>query len=132
MFGTEAGFWVDMFMVVLLLLLPAMATAVALVRKGKVKAHARIMATCFVLFIVAVAAFEMEVQFGAPGPPLARTPLWIHLCFAIPCLLLWARQIMTAKSALTSPAPHRRRGKILMGLLVATVGTGVWLYLATF
>lgn len=129
---TKAGFFVDLFFLVLLVLLPAILVAVALVRRGHVKAHATINTTCFVLFLVAVIAFEAQVHFGPKGPPLATLPLVIHLCCAVPCLLLWVRQMLTAKRALTQPAVHRRRGRILVALLGLTVGTGAWLYWATF
>ncbi|UCE87474.1 MAG: DUF420 domain-containing protein [Deltaproteobacteria bacterium] len=102
------------------------------VRRGETRAHARLMTLCFALFLVAVAAFEAQVYLGEPGPPLATAPLVIHLCFAVPTLLLWIYQVATAKRALTEPARHRTRGRALMGLLLATVATGAWLYLASF
>ena len=132
MFGTDAHFLVDLFLLTLLVVLPTMFVGVAMVRRGKIKAHVRIMGTCFALFVAAVAAFEIQVHFGEPGPPLARVPLVIHLCFAIPGLLLWAWQILRAKDAFADPATHRKRGRAVLGLITATVGTGIWLYLETF
>jgi len=132
MFGTRAGFFVDLFGLVFVLILPAMAVAVALVRNGNVRAHARIMVTCFVLFLVAVLAFEIDVQTSQQDVTVPLGILGFHLCFAVPCLALWIRQVVTAKRATTEPARHRTRGKLLFGLLSLTVGTGIWLYVETF
>jgi uncharacterized membrane protein YozB (DUF420 family) len=131
-FGTDAGFFIDLFLLVLLVELPVMIFAVVLVRRGETRAHARLMSLCFALFLVAVAAFEAQVYLGEPGPPLATTPLVIHLCFAVPTLLLWIYQVATARRAFEDPKPHRIRGRTLMGFLTATVATGAWLYLASF
>jgi len=131
-FDTGAGLFVDLFLLLLLLILPALLVAVALVRRGRVRAHAAIMVTCFVLFLIAVALFEIQVQFGKPGPPLPVPVLVIHLCFAIPALVLWIVQVARARQAVTEPAAHRLRGRILLLLLSATVATGFWLYVATW
>jgi len=131
MFGTRAGLFVDLFLLLLVLMLPALLFAVRLVRRGRVAAHATIMRVAFFLFVAAVAAFEVEVRLGHT-PDLPRAPLVIHLCLAFPALALWAYQILRGSRAVTEPALHRRRGKALLVLLSATVATGFWLYVATF
>jgi uncharacterized membrane protein len=131
MFGTRAGVLVDLFLLVILLVLPALLVAVALVRRGRVAAHAAIMRASFFVFLVGVVAFEFEVRFRQQ-PPLALVPLAIHLCFAVPALLLWAWQILRAREAFTNPPRHRLRGRVLLALLSVTVATGFWLYVATF
>ena len=128
--NTRAGLFVDLFLLLLLALLPVML-AVALVRKGKVKAHATLMTASFAVFLLGVVAFEVQVQFGEKHP-MPPAPLVIHLCFAVPCLVLWIVQIAKGKRAFTEPAAHRRRGRALLGLLSVTVATGFWLYWATF
>lgn len=130
MFGTKASLIVDLFLAIQVLIVPALAVAVVLVRKGRVKAHARIMVTCFVLFVLSVAVFEVDVR--SRQLPVRLVPLVIHLCFALPATILWIRQIATARSALTEPSRHRKRGKLVFALLVATVATGLWLYVASF
>lgn len=132
MFGTDASLFVDLFLATLLATLPAMLVAIGLVRRGKVKAHARVMTGCFVLFLVSVIAFEADVQFGGKRISPPTWLLLVHLCFAGPCLVLWIRQMVLAKTALANPAPHRRRGKQLIAVLCAAVATGVWLYAETF
>ena len=132
MFPTRASFIVDLFLVVLVLLIPIMLFAVRLVRRGNVRAHATVMVCCFVFFLLSVIAFEIDVQFIGERVPPAMTPLIIHLSFVLPTLLLWVRQMMTWKHAFDNPAAHRRRGRIVIGLLISSVGTGIWLYVATF
>ena len=132
MFGTDASLAVDLFLLLLVVSLPFMAIAILLVRRGHRRAHAAVMTTAFVMFLVALVAFEIDVHFGEYPAQPPRWPLTIHLCFAVPCLFLWVRQILTAKHAAKNPAPHHRRGRVLFALLVVTVATGVWLYRATF
>ena len=130
-FGTEADLWVDLFLLVLVLLLPTLLFAIGLARRGRILAHARVMVTAVFVFLVALVTFEIDVRTSdVPAP--ATTPFLIHLCFAVPGLVLWIYQVATARRAFSNPAPHRRRGRILFGLLVATVATGIWLYLETF
>jgi len=131
MFNTGAGFFVDLFLVLLIGILVAMLAAVALVRRGRARAHAATMSTCFGLFVVGVVAFEVQVRLG-PAVPVATVPLVIHLCFAVPALVLWIRQVWTARRARTHPAAHRQRGLLLLALLSLTAATGFWLYWATF
>jgi uncharacterized membrane protein len=131
MFDTGAGLFVDLFLLLLVAILVAMLVAVALVRRGRVRVHAVVMSTCFGLFLVGLVAFEVQVRLK-PAAPLAVAPLVVHLCCAVPALVLWTRQIWTARRARAHPAVHRRRGRVLLVLLSATVATGFWLYLATF
>ncbi len=131
MFDTDAGLFVDLFLVLLVAILVAMLVAVSLVRRGRVRQHAAVMTVCFGLFLVGVAAFEVQVRTTSTAP-LAVAPLVIHLCFAVPALLLWTRQVWTAWRAPLQPAAHRRRGRLLLVLLSLTVATGFWLYWATF
>ena len=132
MFGTDASLAVDVFLLTLVLTVPAMIVAIALVRRGWRRTHAALMMACFALFVMSVVAFEIDVHFGPNRIEPATVPLTIHLCFAIPCLLVWIRQIAARKQSETDPARHRRRGRLLMAIMLATVVTGVWLYTATF
>jgi uncharacterized membrane protein YozB (DUF420 family) len=131
-FGTKASLIVDLFALALAMIIPLMVVAVALVRRGRVNAHARLMVVSFVFFLLATVALELDVHVGGRTAPLAILPLVVHLCFSVPTLILWIVQVWTAKRALLEPEPHRRRGKILFAMLLGTVATGLWLYLATF
>ena len=132
MFPTRASFFIDLFLIVLVLLIPIMLFSVWLVRRGNVRAHATVMVCCFVAFLLSVIAFEIDVQFIGERVAPAMTPLIIHLGFVLPTLLLWVRQMMTWRRAFENPAEHRRRGRVVIGLLTSSVGTGIWLYVATF
>ena len=131
-FNTKAPFAVDLFLLVLLFVLGAMLIGVGLVRRGRVKAHTAVMTASFYIFIAGVITFEIGVQFGAQKPPLVVVPLVIHLCFAVPALLLWIRQMWTAKAARTDPARHKRRGRAVIALLCLGTATGFWLYWESF
>ena len=132
LFAPHSGFAVDLFLVLLVLLVPWMIWAVVLARRGKRRKHGRMMLVAYVTFLAGLVVFEIGVRFDAGRPPLALTPLVIHLCFSVPCLVLWTRQVMTAKRVADNPARHRWMGRVVMFLLLATVGTGIWLYYATF
>ena len=70
---SEADPILGLFSLLLVLLLAAMLKGVSLARRGRVRAHARVMSTCFVVFLVALVAFEIRVRMGEM-PPLARLP----------------------------------------------------------
>ncbi len=132
MFSTRASFMIDLFLTIQVLLIPTMLFAVLLVRRGNVRAHARVMVSCFVLFLLSGVAFEIDIRLLGEKVAPAMTPLIIHLSFVLPTLLLWVRQLMSGKRVFENPAAHRRRGRLVIGLLTCAVGTGIWLYVATF
>lgn len=127
-----AGIAVNVFLVLLVVLLPWMFWAVGLARKRRLRQHRRAMKVAFLLFVAALLAFEASMRFDPRKPPLPWTALGIHLCFAVPCFLLWGYQVAVGSRAFRDPAPHRRRGWILVSLLVPTVATGIWVYVAMF
>ncbi len=131
-FDTNAHVVIDIFLLVLLFIIPAVLVGVQMARRRRYRAHALINSVCFFTFLAAVVAFEFVVHFGPPGPPLPPWPLTIHLCFAVPCLVIWIVQMASGKNAKNTPKKHRKRGQLLLALLGATVGTGVWLYMITF
>lgn len=130
LFGTRAPLAVDLFLIVVVAILPLLLVAVRLVRRGRVRAHAAIMVGCFAAFLLSLVFFELAVRSGGPAP--AKWPFRIHLAFALPCTLLWIVQIARARRAAVDPALHRRRGKAILLLFAFTAATGVWLYVATF
>ena len=132
LFASDAPFGVDLFLVVMVLLVPTMVWGIRLAATGKLQAHKRVMGVSFVLFVGALLAFELAVRTMENRPDIPVLVLVIHLCFAIPGLGLWTWQILRGKKAPSEPKVHARRGKIVFALLVATVATGVWLYGAMF
>ena len=123
---------VDIFLIVLVGIVPLMGFGMVLARRRRYAAHAAVMVTCFALFLVSVVAFEWSVRASDEIPPLPLLPLVIHLCLALPCAALWVRQVLSGKRAHENPTSHKRRGRFLLALLVATVATGAWVYVATF
>lgn len=122
----------DLFVLVMLALLPVLALAIVLVRRGHPRAHGVLMAGSFALFLLALVAFEWAARTMENRPPLPQLALFIHLCFAVPALVLWTWQIARASQARSDPRRHARRGRLLFSLLVVTVGTGVWVYREMF
>jgi len=122
----------DLFLIVMLVLLPVMGYAIAQVRRGRVRRHAQLMGASFVLFLVALIGFEWTARTMDDRPPLPAVAMTIHLVFAIPALVLWAYQIATAKKVLSNPGRHAKLGRAIFALLVVTVGTGIWVFWAMF
>lgn len=131
LFNPRSDLVIDLFLVVLVALLPLLLIAVGQVRRGRLRAHASLMTSGFFLFLAAVLAFEIRVR-TADLPAPALLPFLVHLGFAVPCLALWVAQISSGRRAHENPARHRRRGRSVIALYSLTVATGVWLYLATF
>lgn len=130
--GTDAPWAVELFLVVQVATLPVLGVAIACAAKGKIRAHATLMVSAFVAFLLSLIAFEWTVRTMDNKPPLPGLVLFIHLLFAIPGLILWSVQLFRAKRALLAPARHRRLGRIVVALLTATVGTGVWVFAEMF
>ena len=112
--------------------LPLLAVAIACAAKGKIRLHAALMVAAFAAFLLSLVAFEWTVRTMDDKPPLPVGVLVVHLLFALPGLVLWTIQLFRAKRALSNPARHRRLGRIVFGLLTATVATGVWVFVAMF
>ena len=128
----EAPLAFDLFVLVMLALLPVLALAIGLVRRGYARAHGVLMAASFVLFVAALVDFEWAARTMEDRPPLPALALTIHLCFAVPALALWTWQIARAGQSRSDPRRHARRGRLVFSLLVVTVGTGVWVYREMF
>ena len=130
--GTEAPLAVDLFLIVQVATLPLMGVAIVCAAKRKIRAHAALMLLAFAAFLVSLIAFEWTVRVMENKPPIPVTALVIHLCFALPGLVLWCIQLFRAKRASRNPARHRMLGRVVFGMLAATAGTGVWVYALMF
>jgi uncharacterized membrane protein len=122
----------DFFLLVMIALLPVMGFAILQARRGNLRLHATLMTCSFVLFVIALVDFEWAARTMDDPPPLPGLVLAIHLCFAIPALVLWIYQLVRARRAHLNPRQHARLGRLIFALLVATVGTGAWVYWAMF
>ena len=122
----------DFFLIVMLAVLPVMAIAIVQARRKRYGVHAVMMSCAYVLFLIALIDFEWTARTMPDLPPLPMPELPIHLCFAIPALVLWTYQLLKGKKAHANPKGHARLGRIVFALLVGTVATGAWVYFAMF
>lgn len=132
--------------------LPLLAFSIYLARRRKFEAHRRLQLAIAGVLLVAVLAFELDMQLftdweaRAEGSPYfdvqhkwtcpAGLALAIHLSFAVPTLLLWIVVIVQALRKFPSPpvpgphsAAHRRLAWPAAWGLVLTAVTG-WIFYA--
>jgi len=137
--------FVAMFAVILVL-----AVSIYLVKVAKqFNVHKWIQIALAVILLIAVAAFEVDVQFftdwkalAAPsqvGMPTIKGLLWIHLFFAVPTPFLWVAVIWLGLSRFPSPPvpgkhseTHRKLGWIAAIGMLMTAITGWVFYYAAF
>lgn len=139
----------DLVVVAMAVLLPALAISIGLVRIGRRYAvHKRIQVALASLLAVTIVLFEIDLRFFtdwreraalspyyAPGTWNAVSwSLTIHLLFAVPTALLWAAVVIQALRRFPSPpAPgayslaHRRWGWLAAGFMAMTAATG-WVF----
>lgn len=146
----------DFVVTALVLIVPALLVSLYLVKVRKnYVAHRNLQLTLAGVLLVAVAAFEIDVQLvhggwrnivGARTPPLSveqlatvKQALGIHLLFAVSTPVLWAVTIVLAlKRMPRPPAPcqhsqlHKKLGWLSVLDLVLTAVTGLLFYYRAF
>ncbi len=156
--GYDTTLMLDVVITALLVLIPMLAFSIYQVKvRHRFVLHARMQLALAIVLLLAVAAFEIDVQFVHGGweqivnkdpahPRLTgealesvRRVLWIHLAFAISTPVLWATTIVLALRRFPrpiSPGDHSSTHKTLAWLatldLVGTSLTGLWFYYAAF
>lgn len=155
--GFDASFMLDVVVVALVLIVPVQLWSIRLVRAGRYSLHKTIQLTLATVLLLAVGAFEVDLQLLHGGwenvvnkdpdsPRLAgedlqfvRRVLWVHLVFAVSTPLLWAVTIVLAlKRMPVPPAPcphsrlHRKLGWTSAIDLILTSLTGMAFYYAAF
>ncbi|MGQ0615251.1 MAG: DUF420 domain-containing protein [Planctomycetaceae bacterium] len=130
--NTRADLIVDLFLLLLILLLPVLLYGVRLARRGRLRAHAAVMGGSFLVFLAALLTFEIDVRLSKDLPAPAPLPFLVHMCFALPALFVWVLQLLRRAEAFTAPARHKRRGRLVLLLIAGTVATGTWLYRASY
>ena len=154
--GFRTSLMLDVVVCALVLVVPAILTSLYLVKvKKNYTTHRNIQLTLAAILLLAVAAFEIDMQLVQGGwqevvakreVPLnaeqlasVRTVLWIHLVFAISSPILWAVTIVLAlKHIPKPPAPcphsrlHAKLGWAATVDLVLTSVTGLWFYYVAF
>jgi putative membrane protein len=135
------------------LVVPVLLVSVALVRyRGMYTVHKYIQLTLGIVLLLAVAAFEVDMQLFtdweelAVGSPYYQPGEWnvvwysliVHLCFAIPTPILWIVVMVRALRNFSSPprpGPHSRSHVFwarmaTVGMLLTAVTGWVFYYLA--
>ena len=121
--GYDASFMLDVVMVALVLVVPVLAFSILQARAGRYLVHQRIQLSLAVVLLLAVMAFEVDLQLVHGGwenvvnkdpdsPRLTgenldfvRRVLWVHLVFAVSTPLLWG--VTIAPGAQANPRASR-------------------------
>lgn len=154
--GFRTSFMLDFVVCALVAVVPALVFSIYLVKfKGKYIAHRNLQLGLAAVLLIAVAAFEVDMQLVQGGwenvvakreVPLTperlqfvRKVLWVHLVFAVSSPILWAVTITLAlKRMPVPPAPsdhsplHRKLGWASVVDLALTSVTGLWFYFVAF
>ncbi len=147
---TRATFMLDFVFVAMFAVLPVLAFSIRLVKRRRYELHKRIQITLAVVLLVAVTAFEIDLNYitkdwrplAEPSPYFASGwvdySLWIHLVFAVPTPLLWTFVIVQALRKFPRPVGpneysrrHARWAWLATTWMVLTAVTGwIFYYLA--
>ena len=119
--GTRASVMLDVVFIAMFLVIPVMGIAIAAARFGnRWELHRRIQLTLGTVLLLAVVAFEVDMQFvtewelrAEPSPYFDPAAKWscpvgisllVHLFFAVPTTLLWIYVIAGAQRNFPQPA----------------------------
>jgi putative membrane protein len=118
----------DVVFLAMFVVVPALAVSIYLVKSRRnFSLHKRLQVVLAAVLLVAVLLFELDMQFitkwetrAEPSPYFAEANKWtcpagisliVHLCFAVPTLLLWIYVIVQALRLFSDPpqpGPHSR------------------------
>lgn len=154
--GYRTSFMLDFVVCALVLVVPLIVLSLYLVKfKANFIAHRNIQLALAVVLLVAVGAFEIdmqmvqggwqnvvakrEVQLSPDQLQWVRQVLWIHLVFAISSPILWAVTIVLALRRIPKPPVpcehsklHKKLGWASTIDLTLTSVTGLWFYYVAF
>jgi len=148
--GTRGSLMLDVVFLAMFAVLPLLGFAIYLAKRRQYTLHKRLQLVVAGVLLVAVAAFEIDMQFltewekrAEASPFFDPAAKWscpvgialiVHLCFAVPTFLLWI--IVTVQALRKFPTPplpgphsraHLRLSKpAALGLLL-TAATG-WVF----
>ena len=149
--GSRATIMLDVVFLAMFAVIPVMTWSINLVkRKQNYSLHKRVQLTLGIVLLVAVTAFELDMQFisgwrerAAASPHYASPSTWnhlvgyslaVHLFFAIPTALLWIFVITQALRNFPSPPTpgpysptHIRWAKLAALEMLLTAVTG-WVF----
>jgi putative membrane protein len=136
--GYHATFMLDVVVCALVLLVPALATSIYLVKFRRQYAwHRRLQLSLAAILLLAVAAFEVDIRLhhgwesivknarpdmATESLDFARQILYVHLVFAISTPLLWILTISLALPGFGNPPAPSRHSPVhkLLGWCSAT------------
>lgn len=154
--GYRTSFMLDVVVCALVLVVPTLVYSIYVVKfRAKFVVHRNIQLALAVVLLLAVTAFEVDMQWLQGGwknvvakraIPLTaeqlsgvQSVLWIHLVFAISSPLLWATTIFHALKRIPNPPAPSNASKLhkLLGWastvdLTLTSVTGLWFYYFAF
>ncbi|WP_425398368.1 DUF420 domain-containing protein [Aeoliella sp.] len=153
--GTRASLMLDVVFVAMFAVIPVMGVSIAMARyKQRWQLHKTIQLTLATVLLVAVVAFEVDMQFvtdwelrAEPSPYFTMDHKWsspvgvsllIHLFFAVPTAFIWVYVVSGAVNRFPQPptpsdysARHKLWGRIAAIEMTMTAITGwVFYYLA--
>ncbi|MGD9857757.1 MAG: DUF420 domain-containing protein [Planctomycetaceae bacterium] len=156
--GHDASLMLDVVVTALVLVVPVLASSIWLVKvRAAYAVHKRLQLTLAAVLLLAVAAFEIDMQWvhggwenvvnKNPDSPrltgdelrLARTVLYVHLIFAVTTPVFWAVTMALALRRFPSPPHpgphsglHKKLGWVSTLDLVMTSVTGLAFYYLAF
>jgi len=118
--GTRASIMLDVVFLAMFAVVPAMAVSIYLVKyRRNYQLHKTIQLALGIVLLIAVAAFEIDMQFitewelrAEPSPYFSLNDKWgsvaglallVHLLFAVPTAVLWVITIVQALRNFPSP-----------------------------
>jgi uncharacterized membrane protein YozB (DUF420 family) len=143
--GTRASIMLDVVFLAMFLVIPVMAWGIGLARfRRRYTLHKRVQLAVTVVLLLAVGAFEVDMQFisgwrdRASSSPYwsqgVMTSLYVHLVFAVSTFFLLLYVVVGALRNIPTPAapsPHSRRhifwGRLAAIDLTLTAVTG-WIF----
>lgn len=147
--GTGATLMLDVVVVAMAAVVPAMWWSIRQASGGRYPLHHRVQLALAIVLAIAVTAFEVDIRLhgwtaraeAAGGlmlsqPSLVRGALYVHLFFAVTTLVLWIAVVSLALRKFPRPAApsdhsrsHRLWGKLAALDMTATAVTG-WVFYA--
>jgi uncharacterized membrane protein YozB (DUF420 family) len=145
--GTRADWLMDLVIVSLVVIVPALLYSWAKAREGEYGRHKRWQLWLTGILTVAILAFEADLRMiggmegltqGSRyfGTPLLDVSTYVHLFFAVSTAVIWIALIVASLRRFDSPPlpgafsrTHKRWGKIGMIWMIMTGLTGLELYI---
>lgn len=152
--GSRGSLMLDVVFLAMFLIVPLMGASIYLVRyRRRFNLHKWLQIGMGLVLLVAVAAFEVDMQFFTKWEDMARPSrfwsdtgqnwVWysliVHLCFAVPTPLLWIFVIVQAVRKFASPpkpnaysASHKFWARLAAIEMTLTAVTGWVFYVLAF